>query len=183
MRGIRLITLAICGLLAPAPLTAGDFKDTLTVRGDTLELAGEGALSRWMIKGCDMALYVPEGTKPGRLLDAETPRALEFIYARGIKSEQFASTAWKTLRQNWNKEELAEAKSDIDDLHELFQDVGKGDRYRLVYRPGEGVELLLNNESLGAAGDSELAEVYFSIWLGKEPLDVGLKRKLVSGLK
>ena len=179
---IRVYILALAAIFLAMPAASASFEATLKVAEEPVVLVGRGDLSKWMIKGCDMAFYTSTDSSRSELL-GDIPHVLEFVYARNIKAEQFASTAWKTLRRNWSDSHLEKLKPEIDDLHSLFRDVQKGDRYRLIYLPGEGIELVLNGQSLGRVGDKELGETYFSIWLGDDPLDHKLKKRLISGMK
>jgi uncharacterized protein YecE (DUF72 family) len=163
---------------APAAVPADRFPPTTDVAGRTLHVRGTGLLSRWMIKGCDMALYVPRDTPRGRIL-TDVPRCLEFHYYRTIRADQFAAAAWDTLRRNYSDAELEKLKPKIDRLHDVYRDVAKGDRYRLVYVPETGTTLYLNGEALGTVEGEEFASAYFSVWLGPEPLDRRLKRELM----
>jgi hypothetical protein len=58
--------------------------------------------------------------------------------------------------------------------------VEPGDRYTLTYAPGWGTELALNGEPLGRIAGPDFASAVFSIWLGDEPMDKPLKRRLLT---
>jgi chalcone isomerase-like protein len=60
--------------------------------------------------------------------------------------------------------------------------VSPGDRYALTYVPDVGTELRLNEESLATIPGEDFAEAYFGIWLGDQPLDEGLRDKLLGAL-
>jgi hypothetical protein len=60
-----------------------------------------------------------------------------------------------------------------------YRDVKPGDRYALTYIPGSGTELSFNGSPLVVIDGADFAAAYFSIWLGKRPLDPGLKDKLL----
>lgn len=151
--------------------------------GDTLLVrSGVGTLSKWFIKGCDIALYAEAETKKSAILD-DFPKCLELYYYRTIKSDQFAVAAWETLRKGWDEKRRNAEKSAIDRIHALYKDVSKGDRYRLIYIPDVGTRLFLNGKSLGCVEGAGFAEVYFSIWIGKTPMDLKLRDMLTAGLK
>lgn len=182
MKKSVLMILLAAGLTAEASVREGTFNKTLTAGETELTLAGTGSLSRWFIKGCDMALFTEKETAAKDVLN-DIPRALEFYYHVRISSDQFATAAWDTMEKNFSRKELEEQKSAIDKLHKLYRDVQKGDRYRLVYEPGAGTTLYLNNQKLGTVEGTKFAEIYFSVWLGKVPIDRHLKADLTKGLK
>ena len=163
--------LPVAGKMADFPKSVGE-------GAGELRFVGVGELRRWMIKGCDIAFYAPAGMDAKDAL-ADKPRCLEFFYYRTIESAQFATAAWKTLEGAFSKKVLAANKDAIDELHRLYRDVDKGDRYRLLYVPGTGTQLFLNGKLLGGVKGSLFAEVYFSIWLGDKPLDGTLKARLL----
>jgi hypothetical protein len=176
------VFIVLAGLSARAGVREGTFENTMTVGDTVLARAGAGSLSRWFIKGCDIALFVAKGTKKSEVLD-DRARALEFSYYVGIEAEQFATAAWDTLKKNFRESELKERKRDIDKLHTFYRTVESGDRYRLVYEPGAGTTLFLNEKKLGTVKGQEFARTYFSVWLGEVPIDRGLKKRLTGGLK
>jgi len=175
----RLIFLA--ALMMPAMCHAGkmvDFPRILPAETNILHFVGAGDLSRWLIRGCDIALYTPKGTPETDVL-GDIPRCLEFYYYRTIKAEQFATAAWDTLNKAFDKKVLDRNKAAIDKLHGIYKNVKKGDRYRLIYVPGKGTTLYLNGKALGTVEGSEFSKVYFSIWLGKKSLDEKLRARLL----
>ncbi|MEJ2519407.1 MAG: chalcone isomerase family protein [Desulfuromonadales bacterium] len=54
-----------------------------------------------------------------------------------------------------------------------------GDRYRLIYRPGTGTELRLNDRRLGTIPGDDFAVAYFSLWLGEQPIDKRFRDRLL----
>lgn len=175
-------TVAILGMLmVPALCYAGkmaDFRRIVPAGTNVLQFVGAGELSRWFIRGCDIAFYTPRGTPETRVLD-DIPRCLEFYYYRTIKADQFATAAWDTLSKAFSTKVLDRNRPAIDKLHGIYEDVEKGDRYRLVYLPGKGTTLYLNGKTLGTVEGSEFSKVYFSIWLGKKSLDARLRARLL----
>jgi hypothetical protein len=74
---------------------------------------------------------------------------------------------------------MAARRPEIDRFNEFYEDVEPGDRYELTYLPGVGTELALNGQSRGRVEGAEFASALFSIWLGRQPFDASLKRKLL----
>ena len=173
---VMLLAASRFALAAQAP-----FPETTQVEGHVLQLTGIGALRRWMIKGCDIAFYVPTGTARAEVLNAGVPRCLELRYVHAISADQFAHAAWDTLRRNFDQTQLASLKPDIDRLHALYRDVKPRDCYRLCYAPGKGTTLILNGQPLGTVEGEVFAAAYFGVWLGETPLDKRLKERLLAG--
>jgi hypothetical protein len=184
---IRTAAFCLCGLVLMLSHVAfargASFPETTQVEGHTLQLSGVGALQKWMIKGCDIALYVPAETARKDLLNGAVPRCLELRYVHSIRADQFARAAWDTLHRNINQTQLARLRPSINRLHAMYRDVKPQDCYRLCYAPGKGTTLMLNGKPLGTVAGAAFASAYFGVWLGDLPLDMRLKAKLVAGTK
>lgn len=55
----------------------------------------------------------------------------------------------------------------------------KGDKIRLEYVTGSGLKVYKNDVYKGVINDLEFKKALFSIWLGTNPADAGLKNKLL----
>ena len=84
------------------------------------------------------------------------------------------------LSRNVYASTLSSLRDRLDRIRAAYRDVKPGDRYALTYRPGSGTELSFNGTTLVVIQGDDFAAAYFSIWLGKQPLDRGL-RKTCSG--
>jgi hypothetical protein len=138
------------------------------------------ALLRYLkfIKAYVAALYLPRGVEPGLVL-SDVPKRLELGYLVPIKGPDFGKGAEPTLQRNHTPAELARLRSRIDRINAVYRDVQPGDRYALTYLPGTGTELALNGVPLVVIEGADFAAAYFGIWLGREPIDAGLKSNLL----
>lgn len=182
---IALMLVALMLVPSSAPALEGDaslFAKARTLHNVELVRQGVGRLRRWFIKGCDIALYAPAGTTRESLFDGRA-KALEFVYYVSIEGEQFARASDETLRRNLSDETYARFKTQIDRMGSFFATVEPRDRYLLYYVPGQGTALDLNGKRQGHIPGDEFADIYFQIWLGKEPLDEGLYKGMTGGMK
>ena len=166
----------------PAELEGVRFRDVIRVSEDPvqqLRLYGMGLLRyRIFFRGYVAALYLPDDVSGNRALD-DIPRRLELSYFWPIAASDFAMAAEKLLDRSSSDAELSALRSRIDTLHRAYRDVRPMDRYSLTYLPGIGTELRLNDELLASIPGSDFAAAYFGIWLGKSPLDAGLRDDLL----
>jgi hypothetical protein len=155
------------------------FPDTHNAGNTTLPIRGLGLL-RYMvfIKVYVAALYLPEEV-PSESALSDTPKRLEINYFHAITGEDFARSTDEFIARNVPSEMMGRLRTQIDRLNRLYEDVNPGDRYALTYIPGRGTELALNGEGKGVIRSPDFAAAVFSIWLGKEPVDVSLKRQLL----
>ena len=124
------------------------------------------------------ALYLPEGTDPASVLD-DVPKRLEISYFWAIPAGDIGKAGEEILERNVDAATLSSLRSRLDRIRAAYRDVQPGDRYALTYRPGSGTELSFNGTPLVVIEGNDFASAYFSIWLGKQPLDRGLKDNLL----
>lgn len=145
----------------------------------TLRLHGMGLLRyRVVFKGYVAALYLPEGVSAENALEDVT-RRLELSYFWSIDAEDFANAADRLLERELSVGQLAPLRLRIDALHRAYRAVRPDDRYSLTYFEGVGTELRLNGELLVLIPGADFAKAYFGIWLGPQPLDLGLRDALL----
>ncbi len=162
-------------------LERATFAKSITAGEEQLTLRG-AALLRWLklVKVYVAALYLPERTKPSEVL-SDIPKRLEISYLVAIKGADFGPAAEPILARNISGADLKRLRHRIDRLNAAYLDIRPGDRYALTYRPGTGTELSYNGEPLVIIEGADFAAAYFSIWLGRKPLDDNLKKALLHG--
>jgi hypothetical protein len=178
------LLLASAITLSPPPAQAAevggvDFADRLPGE-PPLELRGAAVL-RYMalLRVYAAALWVGEGVDSGLVLE-DVPKRLEIEYFRAFSAEQFAESTRVKIAENVSPEEYAHLEPRIEELNQLYRSVQPGDRYAITYLPGRGVQLAFNGAPLGWIEGADFGAAMFSIWLGREPLDDALKRRLLA---
>ena len=149
------------------------------VRAGTSEMRLQGAgLLRYKVifRGYVAALY-QQAPRP----DADTPsaRRLEIEYFWDIPADEFQKATVEGVRKNTDPANFAKLRQQIDTFNQFYRDIESGDRYSLTYLPERGTELALNGEPLGTVPGEDFASALFGIWLGEQPLDETLKKKLL----
>jgi hypothetical protein len=172
------LLLVLLLLLVPAADVLADPADGLIVRG-------EGNV-RYMgfIRVYDAELLAPADAGLTDVLRAQRSFCLRLTYSVDLTAENFITAAEEILSRQYSQGELASYRPQIDQLHQAYRDVTKGDRYRLCYDAASQLtQLILNNEILVSVLSPEFAILYAGIWLDAEqPLDVGLRRRLLTSL-
>ena len=156
-----------------------EFKDSHTNGGQRL-LLNNVALMRYkiVIKAMVSALYLGEGVKPAEVLK-DVPKRIEIHYFWNLEGKEIAKAADKLLAENISTTRLESIRVEINEMNALYENVKPGDRYTLTYIPGVGTELALNGKKKGLVPGAEFASAYFSIWLGKKPMDVAMRDTLL----
>lgn len=175
-------TLAALFLLATIPLVvegrSGLFADTVAAASTELTKVGEGSF-RWMfLKVYDGAFYLDADNPQAHALD-DVAKCLELHYNVGISAEQFRKSGDAILRRNLDDAAWQAIQDRLARLNAAYQDVGKGDRYALVYTPQGGTTLKLNSTPLVTIEGADFARAYFSIWLGEDAVKESFRRDLL----
>jgi hypothetical protein len=157
------------------------FRDDLQGSNLRLKLIGTGVYYYSVfIKVAAAAFYLEDSARNADVL-ANVAKRLEMQYFRGVQAKDLISGSAALLARNLQAETLTTLQPQIDQMHNLYQNVVAGDRSALTYVPGVGTSLELNGTKLGTVGGADFASAYFSIWFGQRPIDPGLKRKLLGG--
>lgn len=164
------LVLAVAGTHS-AKAEAHTFPASFEVEGTPFKLRGQAPLkARIFFTVCDVALYLPPYVSKGEIFN-DVPKALEIAYNYDITAPQFAKGAEMPLKENLTPKQQSQIAGAVRRINALYRDVEKGDRYRLVYLPGEGATLYLNGKPLGTVRGEAFGRHYFKVWLGAKPLD------------
>ena len=149
---------------------------------DSMTLVAKGN-ARYMgfIKVYDAHLYVPEKVDHERILSAEVSKCLKLEYDVGLKPKDLIKGANLVLQRQYPEEHLARIRPHVEELHNAYRPVDKGDSYTLCYdAESELTTLSLNAEQLVAIQSDEFGSAYFGIWLSpNKPLSSALQKQLV----
>lgn len=180
----------IVALLIGAVLTFTANAQNVTVSGATfptkfkindkvVEYNGAGLRQKYFFDLYVSALYVPKRTSDAQtIIDQNEESAMRLkILSDKVTRERFLETvkggfSTSTEGKATNKE--------IEDFMTIFKDDFKsGDEVILLYKPESGVEVYINGKHLGGAKGLEFKKALWGIWLGKTPVDEGVKNAML----
>jgi len=183
IKKLLLFTLLILQPINAVALTVEDvnFHESVIIDNKQIPIRGV-ALLRWLkiFKVYVAALYLPENGSANDVL-ADIPKRLEISYLVSIPGPDFGKGAEAILERNNNPGELARLRSRIEKINAVYRDVKPGDRYALTYVPSQGTELSYNGQPLIIIEGADFAAAYFGIWLGKDPIDLEMRSRLING--
>lgn len=141
-----------------------------------LPLRGSGRLSWMWYDIYDVELRLPAGAAAD---PAVNPCQLTFRYLRAFSAAELAKATTSTVRERMAGHDRDAVERGLAAINALWPAVVAGDALVLTARPGGGTAVALNGRELGVVPGDAFARVLFSIWLGEDPVDGGLKRRLL----
>jgi len=159
------------------------FSAQLKSDGSTLMLNGLGLRQATFLK---VNVYVAglyltrTSTDAGAILDSKTPKELILHFVRDVDSGDL-SDGWDEGFENNAKSQLAALKERIETFKNYMPDVKSGQRLRMVFEPGKGVLVAMDDTVKGTIAGDDFARALLSIWLGTDPPNDELKEGLLGG--
>ena len=159
------------------------FPEELRSDGTTLKLNGLGLREATIFK-VDVyvaALYVTQTSRDaGTILNSNTPKELVLHFVRDVDRAD-VNKGWQEGFEKNAEGALAALKERIEAFKGLMPDMKTGQRLRLVYKAGAGVQVDVNNSVKGTIKGDDFARALFSIWLGPHPPNPELTAGLLGG--
>jgi len=177
---VAALVAAACPVVA-ASLAGVEMPDTFDLGGNELVLNGLGLREATFLK-VDVyvaGLYLPSKTSDAEaILEQDVPAALHMKFVRKVGRSDMTKAWTEGFEKNGAGPDLEER---IGRLNGWMTDLVKGDEMRFHYLPGEGVEVIVKGESQGRIEGADFARALWSIWLGPNPPNPGLKTGLLGG--
>lgn len=129
----------------------------------------------------EIDLYLPESYDVQRD-PTEQPISLTFTYNRSFTGEQLVKQGNEAIAAEGTDEENRRFANALTQLNAAYQNVEKGDRYRLDYLPQSGLSLFLNDQKVISITEQGFAQYYLKIWLGERDECQPIKRALLPQL-
>ena len=181
---LRMALVLLCSLVA-FPVTAKDVDghpvpDTVSQDGKNLSLIGAGIRNKWMFDVYVGALYAEKPTfNAANLIKSEQIKRMDLHMLRDVGKDKIIESIREGFEKN-SKAQMPALQARLDQLAAAVPDLKKGNVLSLTYVPEKGVivggvakETVISGKDFGDA--------LFSCWLGPDPADSDLKRKLLGG--
>ena len=173
------VIISVTSDLRSAEIDGVYFNDEYTAGGKKLNIRGYAILNYMLvIKAYAGALYMENGTPSSSAL-GETPRILELYYFHKISAEDFRESTIEMIKRNTTDGEFGIISERLNRFNSFYRGVKPGDRYRAEYIPGRGTTLYLNGTPLGTIQGNDFSKAFFSIWIGRDPIDKKFRDRLL----
>ena len=172
----RFICLSAIGLLiAGAAQTrecgGADFPEQLQSEAGTLALNGLGMRQATVFKVnvYVSALYLPKPSADANaILGSGAPYALVLQFVRNVGAKDI-SKGWSEGFERNGREQLPPLNARIAMLTGWMSDIKTGQRMQFTFRPGVGLQVIINGTPKGTITGDDFGRAFLSIWLGVPP--------------
>ncbi|AOX99628.1 chalcone isomerase family protein [Jeongeupia sp. USM3] len=178
------LTLALFATAAHALDVGGTtVPDKTEVAGQSLQLNGAGIRKKVVFDVYVASLYTAvKASDAAAVISASTPRRIELRMLREVSASTMHESFVDGLKDNVAAAELKRFAPQLDALDKVFREVktvGKGDVIQLDVLPGQGTRVSVRGKAYPTIAGDDFASALLSIWLGKAPVQPGLKAQLL----
>jgi len=172
----------LSGLIGVSAL-AGELKgvkmpDEVTVDGKALKLNGMGLRVKFIVSVYVAGLYVENVSKdPATILKADESRRVDMKMLRDLDQKAIVEAIRTGFEKN-SGSQMGALKERLDTFCALIPSLKEGQTLTLTYVPGKGTSVAGAGASTFVAG-KDFGDALFSVWLGKSPVDDGLKKGML----
>jgi hypothetical protein len=187
----RVVTSGLAGLVLCAAAGAAEIEgvqvdDAVTAAGGhKLVLNGAGVRTKLAV----MKLYVGALYLPAKKTDAEeiikdpgAKRIVMHVLADELTARELTASLNNAIAANHIPAEIALIEGRLRDLNRMMGTIGvlkKGGTVLLDYAPNAGTRIVINGEQKLVIKGEDFFQAMLRIWIGKKPVDGGLRRTLL----
>ena len=187
MKLIAALSVAFAALLV-APAAAADsstkggvtMPNQLSMYGERLTLNGMGVrqASMFRVNVYVAGLYVENPTQNAReLINSEQIKVFHMLFVRDVSQSDVADSLEEGFKDS--AADYSAVRAHVEQMKTWLPSFDKGDTLTYSYRPGRGVRIAVNNETVGTIPGRPFARALFGVWLGDNPPNSSLKRGLL----
>lgn len=164
---------------------SSSFKAFQITPTSTLYLNGFGTFSFENKSLCDVAIYTKKLTSSGiKLLDCDGPKRINFVARRSIEVASFGNFILKSMKSNMTSKQIKDNSNNFSQFEDVFfkkDAIHMCEKFSFEYNELVGFNVVLEGvPSKPLAKDKFFFESLLSIWVGDQPVDFGLKNKLLN---
>ncbi len=172
-------SVAIAKTLADVPVPK-----TLVMENHKLILNGAGIRTKFFMDMYVGSLYTDKKThNAAEVLNSKSPVAVQLdIISRLISSEKMADAVEDGFKKATNNN-VAPYRDRLNSFIAVFskEAIKKGDHFTLMMIPEKGLDVFKNGQKLTHVKGDDFSKTLLSVWLGKNPMDSGLKKAMLNG--
>ena len=175
----RMLMLAVLLALPAfaAELAGVKVPDSVTVDGKTLALNGQGLRVKVFFKVYVASLYLEKtSADANEIISSDQIKRVELKLLRNVDRKTFVEAIEAGFKKNAKNMDALQER--LTKFTEKIGDQKEGSNVVVQYIPGKGTRVGDGSDSYTAEG-KDFADALFSVWLGKDPVDGGLKKGML----
>lgn len=165
---MRVLLLALLLTTIPASAVLPDLERCSEVELKVIGLFSVGTAS----------LHLADCGDAVRVLE-RVPKMFSLELDRDIAGEDLIDSANDLLVENLDLDSRQALPEELSCLANAYVDASEGERFDVVYRPGERLALYRDEELLRECPDRGHGHHYFRIWFGEQPFNARMKKALI----
>lgn len=148
--------------------------------GEKLKLNGYGTRTKFFVDIYQIGLYVQHNTSDAQsIIQSEENKAIRIeILSEFVTTESIIDSISENLSDDKVKNQKENFKKGFKDVK-----VRVGSIIIMVYHPKIGTQVYLDNRLLVLIKDKDFNDELLKIWLGENPIDKKLKKRLLGDWK
>ena len=166
----------VLALPAAAKEVAGvKFPETVAAEGKELKLNGAGLRKKLVFNVYAVGLYVESPSRSAQqVIESDQVKRVRMSMLRDLDKKSITEAIVEGFKKN-AKDRMSAMQQRLDTFTAAIPDLKKGDELVLTYVPGKGTTIESRAGEKISVGGKDFADALFSVWLGKSPVDEGLK--------
>jgi hypothetical protein len=183
--GVSILLATLVMALFAAPCLAKEVKGVevpaqVEVDGNTLLLNGVGVRSKFFVSVYVGALFLTNTTSDAKVaITSDEPKRIDMTMLRDVAIKKMVGAYRDGFEDNTPKPS-EDLQARIDKFLALYVDEAKENQLlRLTYIPGKGTTAVQGDKVLGTIEGADFMAAAWAIWLGDDPADSSLKKKML----
>lgn len=153
--------------------------DRVSVEGKNLTLNGLGLRTKLIFKVYVAGLYLENPSNNAeQVIHSDQVKRVQMVMLRDLEKEKVAEAVRNGFEKN-NKAQMPALKERLDNLVAAIPDFKKGESFVITYVPGKGVSVTNKAGQAVTVPGKDFGDALFSVWLGQNPVDGGLRDEML----
>lgn len=158
-----------------------NLSESLSVKEQALILNGAGVRSKYFMDLYVGSLYLPyKESNAQHIIDANQSMLIQLNIISGLITSEKMTDAINDGFKKSLKSVSEDVSSEVATFKNVFkEEIKKGDHFQFLYLPEKGVHVYKNDQLLTVIKGLPFKRALAGIWLGEEPADSKLKKKMI----
>jgi len=155
--------------------------ETTVIQQQEFVLNGAGVRSKYFMELYVGSLFLPsKESNPQRIIDANRGMMIQLDIISGLITSEKMTNAINDGFKKSLRTISEDVSSEIRAFKNVFhEEIKKGDNFQFLYLPEKGIQVFKNGNELSSIEGLSFKKALFGIWLGNEPADKKLKKKMI----